>query len=482
MNRRTEPRSQVYALVTVARLEDPANEVTGQLLDVSAAGVRIVVDQEFQPEQIVAIETDQHLILAEVRHCGARGARFSVGAERLHAAAKLFLPHSGSRGELIQALIEDYHRRLTDALMAAPAESVQAKMKVAEKIGHVERYEANTAMPPEPNEPFAANAEPTAETPEDPALEREPPAAGVFLLLPNGASAAAVQQEEQEAVAFPADPLAELREAIRDAAVLAEDTPSSPAQWAEPVAAAAAAAETISDGIATVGNMLRDSSSNPPATPVEAAEPALDLIRVAALRSVNVAVPAVPKDTRLRTGVLVTAAVATVVVLGALLFGPLSRKSPTLQSSASAQEAATKAPPVVPAVAPVAVLAAAAAAPTAESAPPRVDMPAVPGTQNITQPVTQHVTLEASDRSWVTACVDGNLTLSKLLVAGGHDDLEFSRNAVVRLGNAGPVRIALNGDSIGAVGTPGQVRVVELTAKGSSFLSGGEPQDCTLTH
>jgi hypothetical protein len=49
----------------------------------------------------------------------------------------------------------------------------------------------------------------------------------------------------------------------------------------------------------------------------------------------------------------------------------------------------------------------------------------------------------------------------------------------VRLGNAGPVEIQLNGKPIGPLGRPGQLRAIELTPGAWRFLPLREPDGCT---
>jgi hypothetical protein len=71
------------------------------------------------------------------------------------------------------------------------------------------------------------------------------------------------------------------------------------------------------------------------------------------------------------------------------------------------------------------------------------------------------------------------MTLSKLFVAGSKEDLAFSSSAVVRMGSAGPLQILLNGKSVGSLGNPGEVKVIELMPTGSRFMTPGEPGDCT---
>src|ERR1700740_2608211 len=99
MDRRKEPRFQVYAQAKVSPLDEPDLETDGQVIDISGLGMRLVADQEFQEDDIIVVDTDQHLILADVRNCMARGARFGIGAERIHSSSKDSIPQSASKAE-----------------------------------------------------------------------------------------------------------------------------------------------------------------------------------------------------------------------------------------------------------------------------------------------------------------------------------------------------------------------------------------------
>src|SRR5271170_1079200 len=133
MDRRKEARFQVYAPAKVALLDDPETEWNGQVIDISGLGLRLVAEVELHQDQIITIETDQHLILADVRNCEPRGSRFGVGAERVHSASKLSLPETASKAERNHLLVEDYHRRLLEELPGAPQE-VAPKSSVAERL------------------------------------------------------------------------------------------------------------------------------------------------------------------------------------------------------------------------------------------------------------------------------------------------------------------------------------------------------------
>ena len=97
MNRRNELRFQIYTNAKVSPFDEPERDIEAQMVDVSASGIRFIADVEFPEDQIVTVETDQHLILADIRNCRARGIRFGVGAERVHSMAKFSLPRSTAK-------------------------------------------------------------------------------------------------------------------------------------------------------------------------------------------------------------------------------------------------------------------------------------------------------------------------------------------------------------------------------------------------
>jgi len=91
-----------------------------------------------------------------------------------------------------------------------------------------------------------------------------------------------------------------------------------------------------------------------------------------------------------------------------------------------------------------------------------------------------HASIRTKDRSWITACVDGKVEFSKLFTTGSQESVDFIDHAVVRMGDAGPVEITLDGKPVGPLGRTGQVRVIELGRGAPHFLLGGETDDCTL--
>jgi len=118
MNRRSEPRFDVYYRAKLIPLDTPESQIEALLTDISGGGMRLVASQELPEDQMICVEVGQHLVLAEVRHSVPRGNRFVIGAEKIHTLNLLTLPDSMSGPDRIQALVDDYHLRIQFALEA----------------------------------------------------------------------------------------------------------------------------------------------------------------------------------------------------------------------------------------------------------------------------------------------------------------------------------------------------------------------------
>jgi Domain of unknown function (DUF4115)/PilZ domain len=478
MNRRMEPRFQVYAPAKVALLDDPDGETPGQLLDVSGAGLRLVTDAEFQEDQIVTIETDQHLILADVRNCLARGAKFGVGAERIHSAAKLALPPTTSRIERNQALVEDFHRRLGEELLKSPGHVT------ARPAGAAERFEASRSAP----QP-AATQEPVVEPPaepasehvaeqvvEPPALPAEPPVAAVVLPKLVPAEPAEPRSDPQEHLPFAAAPI-----------TASINVSPLPAEMEAVPIVAEAHTEPLQE---EEKKAVQDTETAPqaeakPVVPVATEIPAP--VRETTPLPQVFASEREPAHTRSRLIAFFIAAALTVIAVMALSYGPFARHAPTKTSAAVSN--AGDATPEGGEIAPTPQ--AAGSHPVNPVTVKPVPGSPVPGTSVPVNPVgapqpaaavpggKPKVSMTATDRSWVTACTDGNTVFSKLFVAGSKEEFTFTSRAVIRMGSAGPLEILLNGKSVGPLGRAGEVRVIELTPAASRFITAGEPGDCT---
>ena len=80
----------------------------------------------------------------------------------------------------------------------------------------------------------------------------------------------------------------------------------------------------------------------------------------------------------------------------------------------------------------------------------------------------QHVTLQASELTWVSARnAAGTRLLARVFQKGDSQNLDLPDGATVRVGNAGGLGILLNGTPIGSLGKHGQVR--EVVFKNGSY-------------
>jgi hypothetical protein len=97
--------------------------------------------------------------------------------------------------------------------------------------------------------------------------------------------------------------------------------------------------------------------------------------------------------------------------------------------------------------------------------------------------MVQHVSLSVNQAAWISACADGKEMFQIMVSPGDTPDFEFANRAVVRIGNAGGVELAVNGAAIGQLGPEGEVRVLELTHEGFRLLTlppGATSNDCDL--
>jgi hypothetical protein len=191
-----------------------------------------------------------------------------------------------------------------------------------------------------------------------------------------------------------------------------------------------------------------------------------------ASRSAVVAAPATPRTSiRLRTVSAIAGGIA-IVVLGALLFGPSSKK---VQPSASASVGSKPAPAAI------------ATATKVRPQPPVLakvshPLPAA-GKSNVAEKSNgagkSHASIQVTDRSWVVACADGKVLFAKLFTAGSRDSFDFTGTAIVRAGNAAAVQIEVNGKPVSTPVPANGVSVIELNPEEAHFRKGGEPDDCT---
>ncbi len=77
-----------------------------------------------------------------------------------------------------------------------------------------------------------------------------------------------------------------------------------------------------------------------------------------------------------------------------------------------------------------------------------------------------HVVLTFEMQSWVRVLVDGQNVREEVVDAGEELVFDGTERVVVRFGNAGGVRVSVNGEDYGIVGEPGRVETREYTQDG----------------
>jgi cytoskeleton protein RodZ len=78
------------------------------------------------------------------------------------------------------------------------------------------------------------------------------------------------------------------------------------------------------------------------------------------------------------------------------------------------------------------------------------------------------VSLTFEQRSWITASADGTRVLYRTMDAGTTETLRARRTITMRVGNAGGVKLSVNGRPATVLGQFGEVRTVSFTARDSA--------------
>jgi len=90
------------------------------------------------------------------------------------------------------------------------------------------------------------------------------------------------------------------------------------------------------------------------------------------------------------------------------------------------------------------------------------------------------VTLHASEQSWVDACADGKLIISKAFNAGETGQIKFLKVATVRSGNAGGVEIAFGSKPAERMGDKGLIHMWKFTPNGREQVPPNSASACTV--
>jgi hypothetical protein len=108
MDRRLEPRFDVSAPAKVTVLGNPCRELSCTLLEISATGVKLVADEGLSVDAIVALELEDHFVLADVRHTQSRGDKYTIGAERIYIASKTLF-QGLDNAERVRTVVKDFY-------------------------------------------------------------------------------------------------------------------------------------------------------------------------------------------------------------------------------------------------------------------------------------------------------------------------------------------------------------------------------------
>jgi hypothetical protein len=125
---RREPRFDIYGPIKVTVLSQPTRELDCLLLDISATGLKLIAPESLSVDDIIALEAEDHLAIADVRYSQPRGDRFTIGGERIHLLHKVSLPKDETKIEAIRFLIDDYRNRLRDGIVTPRPDANEAEI------------------------------------------------------------------------------------------------------------------------------------------------------------------------------------------------------------------------------------------------------------------------------------------------------------------------------------------------------------------
>src|SRR5262249_27276129 len=127
------------------------------------------------------------------------------------------------------------------------------------------------------------------------------------------------------------------------------------------------------------------------------------------------------------------------------------------RSPASAPAPAAAIPSPVPAPPAAAAVVTPLPAPTAAAA-------AVPTPDTASSPVLR-LELEVLQKCWISLQSDGSRVISRVLEPGDRQSFEALENFELKLGNAGGLRVKLNGKTTRPLGAPGEVVTTLISRK-----------------
>ena len=511
MNRRSEPRFDVYYRARIIPVDQPEACTDALLTDISGGGMRLVATKALDEDQLICVEVGQHLVLAEVRSSVPRGSRFLIGAEKIHTFNLLTLPESLSLQDRIQALIDDYHLRIqfalesnggsdnlpkkTQPVTAATIPSVAelptqelSKTGTAPVAGPSVQSD-NMALEPRPDSVGPAVAPIVAVTNPSPESLSSEVKTVPQQHLPQGPSLAPPMRTDPAPAEVPPLPVSGAVEV--DFGQLRIILPDVGRQEIAPMNSTDSNSPASAPEVATSPDLPRPVQPiwmTPPGAGTADNAVESDPLRALAIQHDLAEPQPIKSENNSRTIAFLVAGLLAAVVLISVLFGPIRHRALALLPNAAAHEnrdhqtqppEKTDAKDLVIQVSPES-----ANPPAAESQPVPVQPPsavqAPPKQANPPKssgPGIHSSSIRTLAPSWIWACVDDKPLTGRVLPGGSDLEIDFSHGARVLVGNAGAVEMTLDGKPLGSLGPEGHARIVELTPEGF-HLAATASQDC----
>jgi len=104
--------------------------------------------------------------------------------------------------------------------------------------------------------------------------------------------------------------------------------------------------------------------------------------------------------------------------------------------------------------------------PTATPSPTQTPRPSRTPTPTLITAAVQLILEIGADQAWILVEVDGQMAYTGILEAGTTHTWMANERILMRCGNAGAVRVTVNGQALGFLGEMGQVVTMEWTAPG----------------
>lgn len=119
------------------------------LLDISATGLKLIASENLPIDEILCVEAEDHLALADVRYTQPRGDKFTIGCERIHVLNKIAQPQDKDKAEQFRVLIEDYRKWIRHGIATPRPDAIKSEIaeldrQIQERCG----LEQNTTPPP----------------------------------------------------------------------------------------------------------------------------------------------------------------------------------------------------------------------------------------------------------------------------------------------------------------------------------------------